>query len=107
MAVSAKDVLQQFFPKLIQVLPLENDRFFAIVENAGLLPIDTGDKIKNQRTRSSKVSYLLNHVVKIEAQVYLPILLRAMEDSKVPNVVNLAKEIHAALGGILIVQLYV
>ena len=100
MAVSAKDVLQQFYLELIQVLPLESDQFFAMIKNAGLLPLDTGDNVRAERTRSAKVSYLLGHVIEPGAKDYLPLLLKAMEDSKAPNVVNLALEIRKALGGI-------
>ena len=100
MAVSAKDVLQQFYLELIQVLPLESDQFFAMIKNAGLLPLDTGDNVRAERTRSAKVSYLLGHVIEPGAKDYLPLLLKAMEDSKASNVVNLALEIRKALGGI-------
>ena len=99
MAAAAKDVLQQFYVELIQVLPLESDQFFAIIKNAGLLPLDTGDNIRAERTRSAKVSYLLSHVIEPGAKEYLPLLLKAMEESKASNVVNLAQEIRAALGG--------
>ena len=99
MAASAKDVLQQFYVELIQKVPLDDDGFFAIVKTAGLLPLDTGERIKAEKTRAAKVSYLLSHVVEPGAKDYLPILLKAMEDSKVISVVNLAQEIRAALGG--------
>ena len=99
MAVSAKDVLQQFYLELIQKLPLESDEFFAIVKISGLMPLDTGANIKAEKTRAAKASYLLSHVVEPGAKDYLPLLLKAMEDSKVTNVINLAQEIRTALGG--------
>ena len=107
MAASAKDVLQQFYVELIEVLPLDSDQFFAIIKNAGLLPLDTGDNIRAEKTRSAKVSYLLSHVIEPGAKDYLPLLLKAMEDTKAPSVVNLAQEIRTALEGTYYIYVHI
>ena len=84
--------------KLIEQLPLEDDIFFAMAKEGGLFPLDTGNTIAVKSTRAEKVTYFLQHIVEPGAEVYLPKLLKVMQDSKVANVVKLADEIHAAAG---------
>ena len=96
--IGARDVIKQFNVKLIQQLPLENDIFFAMAKEGGLFPLDTGDTIAVKSTRAEKVTYFLQHIVEPGAEVYLPKLLKVMQDSKVANVAKLADEIHEATG---------
>ena len=96
--MSARDAITDFNVKLVDQLPLENDRFFAMTKQAGLFPMDTGESIAAKSTRAQKVNYLLQHVVEPGAEEYLPILLKVMRDSKVANVVRLAGDIQAATG---------
>ena len=98
MAVPEKDILQLFYVELIQRLPLESDKFFGIVKKLACCHY-TGDKIKAENTRSSKVSYFLSHVIEPGAKDYLPILLKAIEESKVLTFVKLVGEMCTALGG--------
>ena len=93
-----REAIKQFKVKLVQQLPLENDIFFAMAEQAGLFPLDNGDSIAAEPTRANKVTYFLRHVVEPEAKQYLPILLKVMGDSEVVNVVRLADDIQAATG---------
>ena len=94
--VSTRDSIKQFSVKLLEQLPLENDIFFAMAEQAGMFPLNTGDSIKAKPTRAEKVSYLLQHVVQPGVKEYLPKLLNVMRECKVVNVVVLADEIQAA-----------
>ena len=96
--MSARDAIKQFSVNLNCELPLENDIFFAMAEQAGLFPLDTGDSIAAKSTRAQKVTYFLRHVIEPGAEEYLPKLLKVMKDSKVANVVRLADEIQAAAG---------
>ena len=92
--MSAKDAVKQFSVKLHEQLPLENDIFFAMAEQAGMFPQNTGDSINAESTRAKKVSYLLQNVVEPGAEEYLPKLLKVMRECKVTNVVKLADEIE-------------
>ena len=94
--VSAKDIVKQFSVKLHEQLPLDNDIFFAMAEQAGMFPLNTGDSIKAEPTKAKKVSYFLEHVVEPGAEEYLPKLLTVMRECKVANVVKLADEIEEA-----------
>ena len=96
--MSARDAIKQFSVNLNCELPLENDIFFAMAEQAGLFPLDTSDSIAAKSTRAQKVTYFLRHVVEPGAEQYLPKLLKVMRDSKVANVVRLADNIQATTG---------
>ena len=92
--MSTKDVVKQFSLKLCEQLPLENDIFFAMAEQAGMFPQNTSDSINAESTSAKKVSYLLQNVVEPGAEEYLPKLLKVMRECKVTNVVKLADEIE-------------
>ena len=94
--MSTKDVVKQFSLKLCEQLPLENDIFFAMAEQASMFPLNTGNSIKAKLTRAKKVSCLLEHVAKPGATEYLPKLLNVMRKCEFVNVVVLADEIQAA-----------
>ena len=96
--MSARDAIIDFNVKLVDQLPLENDRFFAMTKQAGLFPMNIGESIAAKSTRAQKVNYLLQYVVEPGADEYLPKLLKVMRDSKVVNVVRLADDIQAATG---------
>ena len=96
--MSARDAIKQFSVNLNCELPLENDIFFAMAEQAGLFPLDTGDSIAAKSTRAQKVTYLLQHVIEPGAEEYLPKLLKVMKESGFANVVRLADDIQTAAG---------
>ena len=82
-----------FIPeKLCEELPLENDIFFTMVEQAGMFPQNIGESITAKPTRAKKVSCLLEHF-KSGAKEYLPELLNVMRECKFVNVGKLADEI--------------
>ena len=96
--MSAREAIKQFNMELVQQLPLENDIFFAMAEQASLFPLDTGDSIAAESIRVKKVTYFLQHVVEPGAEEYLPKLLKVMRDSKVANIARLADDIQSATG---------
>ena len=97
MSISASQALKDYNVDLLKNLPLENAVFLAMVDRAGLLPLDGVDSVKAKSTRAEKVSHLLD-VIKAGADTYLPKLLKVMKDSGVDNVVQLANKIAAATG---------
>ena len=105
--MSARDVVIQFSPQLLEQLPLENDIFFAMAAQEGLFPLDIGDFIAIKSTRAQKVNYFLQHVVEPGAEEYLPKLLNVMKDSKIAIVVRLADNMQAAMGIGMYVRMYI
>ena len=97
MAISPKDAIKKFKVKLLQALPLDDPIFFAMVERDGLVPLDNRDSIRAETTRARKVNCFLDNVVEPGADVYLPKLLKIMQESSVANVQRLADDIQAAL----------
>ena len=97
MAISPKDALQKFRVELLQEIPLEDPIFFAMVERAGLFPLDNKESIRAEKTRAHKVGYFLDHVVECGADEYLPKLLKIMRESNLVSLQKLADNIQAAL----------
>ena len=95
---SAKDAIIQFSVELLEQLPLEDVKFFAMARRAGLFPLDTYDSTAAEPTRAKKVAYFLQHVVEPGAEEYLPKLLSVMKESEVANLVRLADDIQAVTG---------
>ena len=96
--MSAREAIKHFNVELVQQLPLEDDIFFAIAEQASLFPLNTGNSIAAEPTRAKKVTYFLQHVANPGAEEYLPKLLKVMKESGFANVVRLAADIQAATG---------
>ena len=93
----ANEVIQQFNVELLEQLPLDNTIFFAKVYGANLIPPGEGDIIQQKATRSEKVSYYLNCVVQPGAHIFLPELLKVMEQSGNISVSQLADDISKEL----------
>ena len=77
--MSAKEVLRQYIVELLKVLPMKNPTFLSVLEQNGLLPGDTRDRIEAEKTTADKADYLIQHVIKTAMDLYLPKLLEAME----------------------------
>ena len=109
MAISAKDAIKKYKVKLLRELPLDETLFFAMVEEADLLPLSTGSNIKAEKTRADKVAYFLQYVIEPAADTYLPRLLDVMKHSEVANVEKLAGDIEALLepGMYICVYMYI
>ena len=95
---SAKDAIRHFSVELLEQLPLEDVKFFALARRGDLFPLNTGDSIATMPTRAEKVTYFLQHAVEPGAEEYLPKLLKVMKESKVVNLVRLADDIEAVAG---------
>ena len=96
--VSPKDAIRDFGPKLLEKLPLENEVFLVLADQARLFPPDVKAIIITKRTRSEKVAYFLNHVMEPGADQYLPKLLDVMKKYDDLAVQQLANEIQTATG---------
>ena len=95
---SAKDAIRQFSVELLEQLPLEDVKFFALARRGDLFPLNTGDSIAAMSTRAEKVAYFLQHAVEPGAEEYLPKVLSVMKESKVANLVRLADDIKVVAG---------
>ena len=70
--MSAREAIKQFKVGLVQQLPLEDDIFFAMAEQACLFPLDTVNSIAAEPTRAKKVSYFYNMLLNQELKnIYL------------------------------------
>ena len=100
--MDAAEAVQHFCVKLCTQLPLDNALFLAMVKEANLLPLDTGDSIRALPTRAEKVDYFLRKNIEPAAEQNLPKLLNVMKNSGVSDLKELADEIQAKLsdGGI-------
>ena len=96
-ATSATNVLQLFNVKLLQQLPLDDPMFFRQVEQANLLPLNTGDQIRALTTKAHKVDYFLQHVIETAPEVYLPRLLDVMETCNDVGIKELVKNMRMAI----------
>ena len=104
--MSAKDAITRFKVKLLQELPLDEPVFIAMLETAGLCPLDTKYSIKAEKTRVHKVDYFLDHVIERGADNNFPKLLKVMKESGVANVQKLAGDIQATLQSGIYVHIY-
>jgi len=76
---SAKDILRCYKEQLLDILPLEREKFLAQLDKHKLLPNGCGASIRAQSTRNGKVSYFLENIVSPAPHVYLPTLIEIME----------------------------
>ena len=76
---SAKDLLRCHKEQLLEILPLEREKFLAQLEKGKLLPSDCGAPIRAKSTREDKVSYFLENIINPVPHLYLPTLIEIME----------------------------
>ena len=96
-AKNIKEVLKCHKVKLLEILPLESEIFLGKLEEAKILPQDSGASIRSISTRDKKTSYFLQYVIEPAADIYLPILLTVMEKCDHFAVSRLANEIKEKL----------
>ena len=60
---------RQFYPKLLQVLPMDDAIFLGILYSKNLLPGDIKDKISAKQTRADKAECFLHNVIYPEFHV--------------------------------------
>ena len=95
--MSAENAIRKFRLELLKQLPLDDPTFFAMVDRAGLFPLDNNKIIKAEKTRAYRVDYFLDHVIEPGADFYLPKLLDVMRESEFANVKKLADDIQAVI----------
>ena len=95
MVHSPEEAVREFNVELVKHLPLENQTFFAMVNQAKLFPLNTGNDIQATPTRAGKVAYFIQHILTPGAKEHLPILLDVMKRSGTPDVVTLADNIQS------------
>ena len=78
--MSAEEILRKFDNKLCSTLPLDDPNFLEILENCEILPEGSRDKIQAEKTKANKADYYFQHIMKTSTDLYLPKLLKAMED---------------------------
>ena len=96
-----KSLFHHFFPKLVNILPMNDSTFMAELHKIGLLPGDLKDNIRAQDTRNKKSEYFLDNAIKpsVTSDVGTNFydLLTVMEDSDFKEVKCLAKQIKGRL----------
>ena len=90
------EVFQQFYPDLVNVLPMNDVTFIAILFKRDLLSGNLKDLISAKNTRQEKSTYFLDNSIKINIDRNLEILFTAMDNSGYKNVKELAKRMRAA-----------
>ena len=98
---AAGEVFQQFYGKLVKILPMNDAIFVADLYSNHLLPGDLKDQLNSKVTSADKATHLLDSVIKpsvtSSAGSSFDELLNVMEDSEYPGVKDLAKLIRTNL----------
>ena len=98
--MSTSKVFQQFYVKLVTILPMDDSLFLAKLFGYGLLPGDLKQKIKAEKTSVDKATCFLDHRISSDVSVgnstTFNELLNVMEDSG-NSLKVLAEEIKTAL----------
>ena len=97
--ILAKDVIRKHYARLLEVLPLCDASFVAMMKKAKLFPADTYACMQAKATNEKRVNYILQHVVLPKAGIYLPKLLQVMKNSNCSKVASLADDIQQQLRG--------
>ena len=94
-------VFQQFYPKLVKTLPMNDVIFMAELYSRDLLPDDLKEHVESLATSAEKASYFLDHVIKpsitISDASRFDDLLNVMKDSEYQGVKELAKLIRDSI----------
>jgi len=97
---SAKDVLIQFAPQLLEVMPMGDAIFISRLFAADLLPGNLKAEIKSLPTSADKADYFLDHMIFPNLNndnTNLRKLLTVMEKSNNVAVKNVATEVKRAI----------
>ena len=89
----AVKAVKKFNVELLKILPLENKLFCAMLFQDDLLPLGSGDIVKEYQTRHEKVSFFLDNIIKPAPEKRLPKLLEIMNNCDDEAVKNLAAKI--------------
>ena len=96
-----KQVFQDYYPKLVEVLPMNDATFIAELVPHGLLPGDLKHQLEAQNTLKHKATHFLDNAIKpsiiIGDDNSFTKLLSVMADGDFQSVRNLAKQIKDSL----------
>ena len=100
--MSAKRALMHYYPKLVDILPMNDAIFIAELVPHGLLPSDLKDQVQACKTSKDKATHFLDNVIKpsVNSGVGSSFdkLLNVMESSDYQGVRELAKLIRDSMG---------
>ena len=100
---TTKDILLGYSAELLQKLPMTNPMFLNLLETHNLLNEYRRQMIEAKDTMLNKADYLINHVIRTDTDLCLPIFLDAMDrySEKYNDVAisELAKKIREDLPG--------
>ena len=88
----ASQALKDYTVDLVLHLPLDDSIFFAHLDSADLLPMDSGNKVRAEKTRADRVLCFLD-LIRPGADIYLHKLLKVMGDCGATDVMQLADKI--------------
>ena len=95
--MSAKELFKEFYAKLVRVLPLDNVMFIIMLESSNFMTGDVKNEINAKPTRADKAIFFLNTTISPALSAGNDSLffglLKVMEDSDIPDVKAVAKEI--------------
>ena len=99
------EIFMDFYPKLIEMLPMNDCTFTAKLYSQKLLPGNLKEKVKSLPTSADKAEHFLDTMImQPSAEIInddsFEKLLRIMEDSKFNSLNNLAQQINVRLGKI-------
>ena len=96
--------LKQFRTDLIAKLPLDDAYFYALLVQADLFPLGSGDMVKKRTTRAEMVSFYLDEVIGRGSEIYLPKLIEVMKECNDLSLNDLAKKMKAMIRSGIIMQ---
>ena len=104
--MSTSEVFQQFYVKLVSLLPMNDSLFLAELFKCGLLSMNFKEEMEAKITRANKAAFFLDHRINSELSAgyseSFTKLLNLMEDCGHHSLKLLTSEIRAALKGQLI-----
>ena len=94
-------MFHQFYPQLIEMLPMNDATFLSELFSARLLPGNVKDQVKSMSTQTNKAAHLLDQVIQPSVitgvGTHFDDLIKVMEDSEYGGVKELAKLIRCRL----------
>ena len=92
-----KNVFQEFYSDLVNILPMDGETFMAELFTKELLPGDLKQSISAKETQAKKAAYFLDHAISPsvmgDAGESFKVLLEVMQGSDYPHLKNLAGKI--------------
>ena len=96
-----EQVFLHYYPKLVEILPMNDATFRATLVPHGLLPGDLKQQVEEQKTSRDKAAHFLDNAIKPSVMIgddnAFTKLLIVMADCDFQGVGNLAKQIKGGL----------